>query len=171
MNWDAIGAIGEIVGAAAVVASLVYLAIQTKANAKSLKANAIWNAETIFGEINYSHASNPAFADLLNRALDPDANPSDFTPTEISQLQFTVRGAMQYFQAQWSLWNEGVLPDELWERRKRFARGFIELPVLSSLWAAEIEQDIIAEGFRKQLETVDSPTSVSIGIKGSADDR
>ncbi len=28
MNWDAIGAIGEIVGAAAVFASLVYLAMQ-----------------------------------------------------------------------------------------------------------------------------------------------
>jgi hypothetical protein len=29
MNWDAIGAIGEIVGAIAVVATLVYLSVQT----------------------------------------------------------------------------------------------------------------------------------------------
>jgi hypothetical protein len=28
MNWDAIGAIGEVIGAVAVVASLVYLAVQ-----------------------------------------------------------------------------------------------------------------------------------------------
>ncbi len=30
MNWDAIGAIGEIVGAGAVVATLAYLAVQTR---------------------------------------------------------------------------------------------------------------------------------------------
>ncbi len=30
MNWDAVGAIGEIVGAAAVVVTLVYLALQTR---------------------------------------------------------------------------------------------------------------------------------------------
>ncbi len=30
MNWDAIGAVGEIVGALAVVVSLVYLAIQVR---------------------------------------------------------------------------------------------------------------------------------------------
>ena len=34
MNWDAIGAIGEMIGAAAVVASLLYLALQTRANAR-----------------------------------------------------------------------------------------------------------------------------------------
>ena len=30
MNWDAIGAIGELVGASAVVVTLVYLAVQVK---------------------------------------------------------------------------------------------------------------------------------------------
>ena len=38
MNWDAIGAIGEILGAAAVVATLVYLAIQVR-SAKSAAAD------------------------------------------------------------------------------------------------------------------------------------
>ena len=30
MNWDAIGAVGEIVGASAVVLSLAYLAVQIR---------------------------------------------------------------------------------------------------------------------------------------------
>jgi heme/copper-type cytochrome/quinol oxidase subunit 1 len=34
MNWDAIGAIGEIVGAAAVVFFLIYLAVQLRQSAK-----------------------------------------------------------------------------------------------------------------------------------------
>lgn len=35
MNWDAIGAIGEIAGAGAVFVSLVYLAVQVRHNSKS----------------------------------------------------------------------------------------------------------------------------------------
>jgi hypothetical protein len=38
MNWEAIGAIGEAVGAVAVVASLVYLAVQIRQNTKSVQA-------------------------------------------------------------------------------------------------------------------------------------
>jgi hypothetical protein len=37
MNWDAIGAIGEIVGAFAVVLSLVYLAIQIRTQSKEAR--------------------------------------------------------------------------------------------------------------------------------------
>ena len=40
MNWDAIGAIGEILGALAVFASLIYLALQIKQNTLSLRASA-----------------------------------------------------------------------------------------------------------------------------------
>ena len=40
MNWDAIGAIGEILGALAVFASLIYLALQIKQNTQSLRASA-----------------------------------------------------------------------------------------------------------------------------------
>ena len=39
MNWDAIGAIGEIVGATAVVATLVYLVVQTRRNAASTQSS------------------------------------------------------------------------------------------------------------------------------------
>ncbi len=38
MNWDAIGAIGDAVGGLAVVASLVYLALQIRQNTRSVEA-------------------------------------------------------------------------------------------------------------------------------------
>lgn len=44
MNWDAIGAVGEILGALAVVATLAYLAIQMKQNSASLRIAAILSA-------------------------------------------------------------------------------------------------------------------------------
>ena len=41
MNWDAIGAIGQVVGAAAVVASLLYVASQIRADALARRLEAI----------------------------------------------------------------------------------------------------------------------------------
>ena len=40
MNWDAIGAIGEIIGAVAVVATLFYLAVQVRETRKDAKLSA-----------------------------------------------------------------------------------------------------------------------------------
>lgn len=39
VNWDAIGAVGEILGAIAVVATLGYLAIQTRHNVAATQTN------------------------------------------------------------------------------------------------------------------------------------
>lgn len=41
MNWGAIGAVGEIIGALAVFLTLVYLAIQIRQNTKSVQASAV----------------------------------------------------------------------------------------------------------------------------------
>jgi type III secretory pathway lipoprotein EscJ len=43
MNWEAIGAIGEWVGAVAVLATLIYLAVQIKQNTRQLKSNSLQN--------------------------------------------------------------------------------------------------------------------------------
>jgi len=41
LNWDAVGAIGEIIGAAGVVATLVYLAYQIRQNTSQLEQNTL----------------------------------------------------------------------------------------------------------------------------------
>jgi hypothetical protein len=37
MSWDAIGAVGELLGALGVIASLIYLAIQIRQNTESVR--------------------------------------------------------------------------------------------------------------------------------------
>jgi hypothetical protein len=41
VNWDAIGAIGEIIGALAVFITLVYLALQIRQNTKAVQSSAL----------------------------------------------------------------------------------------------------------------------------------
>jgi len=49
MNWDAIGAIGEILGAIAVIASLFYVAYQVRQNTEQNKLNTV-SMESASGE-------------------------------------------------------------------------------------------------------------------------
>ena len=51
MNWEAVGAIGEIVGAAAVVASLIYLAIQLRHNSNQMEFSARTTQVAAYHEI------------------------------------------------------------------------------------------------------------------------
>ena len=59
MNWDAIGAVGEIIGALAVVFSIAYLAIQIRQNAKSLQS-------TVEQSISNQFSSTTANASMSN---------------------------------------------------------------------------------------------------------
>ena len=51
MNWDAIGAIGEIVGALAVVISLMYLAAQIRTSNAAAKQAAMQEIYTLNDEL------------------------------------------------------------------------------------------------------------------------
>ena len=165
MNWDAIAAVGELIGAAAVVASLLYLAIQTKSNAKAVRANAIWNAETVFGHQNYAHSRDPAMASLLSKAFSPSSKVEDFSEVELSQLQFYVRGVLQYQQAQWSLWQEGTLPTEICDRRRKWVSSYVDIPVINAIWRLELDQYIVSDGFRADIESIHAEHGLKLGIE------
>ncbi len=68
MNWEAIGAIGELVGAVAVFVTLLYLAIQLRLNTRALRSST-------FQEISVSTAMNmqiiattPGMSELILKA-------------------------------------------------------------------------------------------------------
>ena len=162
MNWEAMSTIAEVVSAIAVVVSLVYLAIQLRTNTKALRANASWDSEVIYGHVNYEHAHNPDFALLLRRVSDPDAKIDDFNETETAQIYLVVRGALQFAQAQWWLWRSGSLPNELWQMRRRWAKNFIESPVINPIWQAELEQHIFSEKFAEDIQATERHGELSL---------
>jgi hypothetical protein len=70
MDWNAIGALGEVVGAAGVVFSLVYLGTQIRSNTKQASADAIYNSQKAQADIveTFGDTENAKlFAKLENR--------------------------------------------------------------------------------------------------------
>ena len=79
MNWDAVSAIGEVVGAAAVVATLLYLATQTRQNTRAVRHAARRGVEEDANAWRFKIVENPEVAQLLRSGLrDPDTlSPND----------------------------------------------------------------------------------------------
>ena len=65
MNWDAIGAIGELIGAAAVIATLIYLAQQIKDSARASRSAAVTDAtnaiQALYQELGTNSRSSEHF--------------------------------------------------------------------------------------------------------------
>jgi len=77
MDWDAIGAVGEIVGAAAVVVTLVYLSIQMKQNTAAVQSsrreNQFQTLSSWFAQLNDPVASKVWLAGIADyEALSPE---------------------------------------------------------------------------------------------------
>jgi hypothetical protein len=58
MNWDAIGAIGEIVGALAVLATLIYLAIQVRQNSEQVRQNSVLQRAQTHQQLAHDRTNN-----------------------------------------------------------------------------------------------------------------
>ena len=69
VNWEAISAIGQIVGAIAVVVSLIYLAKEVRSSARATRLASGRSMEaSSFGCLNNSQ-SNPDLSELYYRGL------------------------------------------------------------------------------------------------------
>lgn len=79
MNWEAIGAVAELVGAIGVVASLAYLAVQIRSNTKSAQAATYQGLAQSVRDTNREVFTNPETASFLERALTTD---DTFDPVE-----------------------------------------------------------------------------------------
>ena len=68
MNWDAIGAVGEVLGAIAVVATLAYLGIQVRHLKSELHMSSLKDQADTFAEVTNAVATSPELAKVLEKA-------------------------------------------------------------------------------------------------------
>ncbi len=93
MNWEAIAAIGELVGAAGVIGSLIYLSIQIRHNSrqvdeqtKALNASSLEAIETAIARWRQPIINNPQVASVWRRSLEAFDSLSADEQTQASAL-------------------------------------------------------------------------------------
>ena len=110
MNWDAVGAIGEIIGAFAVVISLIYLAVQIRNQNLESRAATVQqvlqnNAATI------SQLQDPELAQIWITGLEDIGSLSD-----VERLRFVIyiTTVLRGYENSYFQWRSGRLDDETW---------------------------------------------------------
>lgn len=125
MDWEAIGAIGEIVGALAVVVTLVYLVIQIRQNTAAVATATYESTMTGFNDINVVVASQPELASLLDRgSQDPDL----LSAEEVTQFNFLLRCYANQWWKLLKLHERGSLSEGEWSIFAREAAQFLDQP-------------------------------------------
>ena len=137
MNWDAVGAIGEVLGAVTVVATLFYLARQIRQNSRALdrsneyaRANSIHQTNLHFSQVEAQLAQDAGLASIYYRAL--RGEPLD----NIETIRF------QAFVSRYFIW----LEDLYWQTRAKMGFHHEED-------GADALIDEIRPRFRRMLET------------------
>ncbi len=144
---------GEALGGLAVVVSLVYLIFELRRNTRTARSDSAWNADISFAQLNLALSQNAQLSELCMRALRADAKLDDFSDAEFAQLFFVCRSCFQTNQAQWNLWREGSLSNEMWENRRRWMRAFISMPVVGRAWELEIGQHQYLPAFVSEINS------------------
>jgi len=124
MNWEAIGAIGEIAGAIAVVVTLVYFAMQLRQYTTGLRSATFHTTMQEFNQINVAQL-DPNLADLFDRGMD---DPDSLTSTENYQFVWIVRVYVNIWENMYQQFLQGACPESYWLPYARQAKVALATP-------------------------------------------
>ena len=112
MDWEAIGAVGEIVGAIAVVLSLAYLAIQIRQSNRLAIREARTNLSEIYNSMNLSQLETPHIAELKVKLRDRNCELSAVEKEHAETFASTLHVGWGVVG---SAYDAGVLPQNVME--------------------------------------------------------
>jgi hypothetical protein len=111
LNWEAIGALAEVLGALAVFVTLAYLAAQIRQNTGALNSAASQAVHENFAHWYGQMQSDPELLDVSIRGM---ADYSSLSQTERAQFIALFMNFSIHTQNAFYKWREGSLAPELW---------------------------------------------------------
>ncbi len=139
MNWEAIGAIGEVVGAIGVIVTLGYLAFQIRQNTGQLRRNeqhtqtaALDETVRSFSQWREQISSDRATAEIWVRGL---ADPSNLDEVDRIRFDYLLATLFYSFQATYRRAKNAGSP-ETWENGREVLAAVLSNPGAARYWAA-----------------------------------
>lgn len=155
MNWEAVGAVAELLAAIGVVFSLVYLALQIRQNSALLTQT----AETT--RINAAVMSGNYGAEFLTEiALDADASriwrigrsaPDKLDAQERARFQLLMMAQVIQMDVNYALLRSGSLDEDIHGIWDRMLDSWLEHPDFITLWAAGALPQITTDSFTDRV--------------------
>jgi hypothetical protein len=148
MNWDALGAIGEIVGAAGVIVSLLYLASQVRSNSRQLRHSA---AQAVLDKLNGligQLAFTAGAGDVWTRGLSGlDALRDD---EELVRFSSMLLQAFWAYEEVLHYHQTGDIEEWAWTHAKAPVENFMRTPGFQEWW--RLRKDWFSEDFQEFVD-------------------
>ena len=109
MSWEAIGAMGSLLGAISVLLTLLYLAKQIKENSKLLTTSVYQTALDGYNEMASMFLENPELA--RNLLMD---KPAQLSEVDAYKLNLILRVYLNQGLKLFKLYEAGIFPEEDW---------------------------------------------------------
>lgn len=147
MNWNAIGAVAELLGATGVIVSLLYLATQLRQSNVLARRNAVQSTLASRVDVNRFLASDPAISDLYWRGLE---SPDDLNESEWRRFIIILSTIVRQFEAIHNDHSAGLLSDGIWRSQSNSIQRWMSKPGAQRV-LAELEADFDPEFVRLVL--------------------
>jgi hypothetical protein len=151
MNWEAIGAIGDLVGGIAVVATLIYLSMQIRQNT-NINASAVRQSFYDYTARQMLHGTDSKeFHAMLDRACTTD---EEITSGERFQLFRFFQAVFVGYQCAYFQHRHKALGEDDWNVIRTLLRSFWLLPgkEIARLWETFKTGGVLDDEFIAQVE-------------------
>ncbi|MFM7272598.1 MAG: hypothetical protein ACKO4A_01935 [Gammaproteobacteria bacterium] len=131
MNWEAIGAIAELVGAVGVIASLLYLAGQVRASTRAAAVAAKLESTDLLNKFIDVLIENPELNDLYMRGI---AGLDSLTKEEYFRFSNMSFKAFWFFSASYFQYQKGTITEDDYYESRTVLRYWLRGPGCRSWW-------------------------------------
>ena len=135
--------LAEVVGAAAVVVSLIFVGVQVRENTAEIRAT---NRQQLIGrahEATRSFAQDPGLASILAKAQDSES----LSDAEAIQYAYLIRATLYDVQEAFVLNREGRLDDAYWATRAALVRAYLAQPLAKQVYERDKTQGTLIPDF------------------------
>jgi hypothetical protein len=131
MNWEAIGAIGEIVGAVGVIGTLAYLAVQIGQNTKVVRSATRQAVSYEQREVGYQIITNPEVREAAKYWTGAEDSPA--ADAQLRNDVF-IRGFLRMSENQYYQKKDGTFEDDIWEGYVVSMMRMLSQPTFQAWW-------------------------------------
>lgn len=159
MNWQAISSIAEVFGAAAVVISLIYVALQVRSTTEQNRAAM---EQAIADRLNEALmvASSSDLGSIVHRGM---ADFSDLDEAEKSRFTFYMAGWFRQFEQAHRQHLRGFMDADVWNGYEAYLKMTLESDAIQKYWDAR--QETYNKDFRQMVQKLMSESSTSVPMK------
>ena len=131
MNWDAVGAVAELLGALGVIASLLYVGLQIRENSRVVQASTSQAVADSAQARLLAVAQSLSLASTLAKLAEA---PAELSPAELLQANYLRTASFKGFENQFFQFRRGLLTEDTWRGYQFFLLANLRAPDVRQWW-------------------------------------